>query len=34
VIHFEIDPAEVDKKRKDRCGCNGDVREALAALLP
>jgi acetolactate synthase-1/2/3 large subunit len=34
VIHFEIDPAEVDKNVKTDVAVIGDVKEALAALLP
>ncbi|MFT5251384.1 MAG: acetolactate synthase-1/2/3 large subunit [Flavobacteriales bacterium] len=34
VVHFEIDPAEVDKNVKTDVAVIGDVREALAALLP
>lgn len=34
VIHFEIDPAEVDKNVKTEVAVLGDVKEALNALLP
>jgi acetolactate synthase-1/2/3 large subunit len=34
VIHFEIDPAEVDKNVKTEIAVLGDVKESLAALLP
>ncbi|MEY4963688.1 MAG: hypothetical protein RLZZ323_1007 [Bacteroidota bacterium] len=34
VIHFEIDPAEVDKNVKTDVAVLGDVKETLAALLP
>jgi acetolactate synthase-1/2/3 large subunit len=34
VIHFEIDPAEVDKNVKTEVAVLGDVRESLNALLP
>lgn len=34
VIHFEIDPAEVDKNVKTDVAVVGDVKEALTALLP
>nr|WP_315175275.1 biosynthetic-type acetolactate synthase large subunit [uncultured Flavobacterium sp.] len=34
VIHFEIDPAEVDKNVKTDVAVLGDVKESLAALLP
>ncbi len=34
VIHFEIDPAEVDKNVKTEVAVLGDVKEALAAILP
>ena len=34
VIHFEIDPAEVDKNVKTNVAVLGDVKESLAALLP
>ncbi|WP_413998336.1 biosynthetic-type acetolactate synthase large subunit [Flavobacterium sp. W1B] len=34
VIHFEIDPAEVDKNVKTTVAVLADVKEALAALLP
>lgn len=34
VIHFEIDPAEVDKNVKTEVAVLGDVKESLAALLP
>ncbi len=34
VIHFEIDPAEVDKNVKTDVAVLGDVKEALAAILP
>jgi acetolactate synthase-1/2/3 large subunit len=34
VIHFEIDPAEVDKNVKTDVAVIADVKEALAALLP
>jgi acetolactate synthase I/II/III large subunit len=34
VIHFEIDPAEVDKNVKTAIAVLGDVKESLAALLP
>lgn len=34
VIHFEIDPAEVDKNVKTEVAVLGDVKESLTALLP
>jgi acetolactate synthase-1/2/3 large subunit len=34
VIHFEIDPAEVDKNVKSDVVVLGDVKETLAAILP
>ncbi|MBF4473394.1 biosynthetic-type acetolactate synthase large subunit [Flavobacterium sp. HJJ] len=34
VIHFEIDPAEVDKNVKTDIAILGDVKEALTALIP
>ncbi|MGB1042665.1 MAG: biosynthetic-type acetolactate synthase large subunit [Tenacibaculum sp.] len=34
VIHFEIDPAEVDKNVKTDVAVLGDVKETLAAILP
>lgn len=34
VIHFEIDPAEVDKNVKSDVAVLGDVKETLAAILP
>ncbi|WP_281322109.1 biosynthetic-type acetolactate synthase large subunit [Flavobacterium aestivum] len=34
VVHFEIDPAEVDKNVKTTVAVLGDVKEALTALLP
>ncbi|WP_291151927.1 biosynthetic-type acetolactate synthase large subunit [Flavobacterium sp. UBA7680] len=34
VIHFEIDPAEVDKNVKTEVAVLGDVKESLVALLP
>lgn len=34
VIHFEIDPAEVDKNVKSEVVVLGDVKETLAAILP
>ncbi len=34
VIHFEIDPAEVDKNVKTDVAVLGDVKESLVALLP
>ena len=34
VIHFEIDPAEVDKNVKTTVAVLGDSKESLAALLP
>ncbi|MCC9070031.1 biosynthetic-type acetolactate synthase large subunit [Flavobacterium sp. F-65] len=34
VIHFDIDPAEIDKNVKTEVAVLGDVREALDALLP
>ena len=34
VIHFEIDPAEVDKNVKTDVAVLGDSKESLAALLP
>ena len=34
VLHFEIDPAEVDKNVKTEVAVLGNVREALAAILP
>jgi acetolactate synthase-1/2/3 large subunit len=34
VIHFEIDPSEVDKKCKTEVAVLADVRESLTALLP
>lgn len=34
VIHFEIDPAEVDKNVKTDVAVLGDSKETLAALLP
>jgi len=34
VIHFEIDPAEVDKNVKTEVAVMGDVKKTLAAILP
>ncbi len=34
VIHFEIDPAEINKNVKTDVAVLGDVKETLAALLP
>ncbi|MEZ7500165.1 biosynthetic-type acetolactate synthase large subunit [Flavobacterium sp. Arc3] len=34
VIHFDIDPAEIDKNVKTEVAVLGDVKEGLAALLP
>jgi len=34
IIHFELDPAEVDKNVKTDVAVLGDVKETLAALLP
>ncbi|WP_348822150.1 biosynthetic-type acetolactate synthase large subunit [Flavobacterium aestuarii] len=34
VIHFEIDPAEVDKNVKTNVAVLADVKEALTALIP
>ena len=34
IIHFEIDPAEVDKNVKTDIAVLGDAKESLAALLP
>ena len=34
VIHFEIDPAEIDKNVKTEIAVLGDAKESLAALLP
>ncbi|CAA0222470.1 biosynthetic-type acetolactate synthase large subunit [Tenacibaculum maritimum] len=34
VIHFEIDPAEVDKNVKTDVAVLGDVKESLAEILP
>jgi acetolactate synthase-1/2/3 large subunit len=34
VVHFEIDPAEVDKNVKTTVAVLADVKEALTALLP
>ncbi len=34
VIHFEIDPAEVDKNVKTDVAVLGDVKETLTAILP
>ncbi len=34
VIHFEIDPAEVDKNVKTEVAVLGDVKETLAEILP
>lgn len=34
VIHFEIDPAEIDKNVKTDMAVLGDAKESLAALLP
>ena len=34
VIHFEIDPAEIDKNVKTDVAVLGDAKEILAALLP
>ena len=34
VIHFEIDPAEIDKNVKTTVAILADVKESLAALLP
>ncbi|MFD0861725.1 biosynthetic-type acetolactate synthase large subunit [Sungkyunkwania multivorans] len=34
VIHFEIDPAEIDKNVKTDVAVLGDVKQTLAALLP
>ncbi len=34
VIHFEIDPAEVDKNVKSDIAVLGDSKESLAAILP
>lgn len=34
IIHFEIDPAEVDKNVKTDVAVLGDVKETLAAIMP
>ncbi len=34
IVHFEIDPAEVDKNVKTDVAVMGDVKETLAAILP
>ncbi len=34
IIHFEIDPAEVDKNVKTEIAVLGDVKETLAKILP
>ena len=34
VIHFEIDPAEIDKNVKSDVAVLGDAKETLAQLLP
>ena len=34
VVHFEIDPAEVDKNVKSTVAVLGDVKETLAQILP
>ncbi|SFU38080.1 acetolactate synthase, large subunit [Pustulibacterium marinum] len=34
VVHFEIDPAEIDKNVKTEVAVLGDVKETLAAILP
>ncbi|MBT8384972.1 MAG: biosynthetic-type acetolactate synthase large subunit [Bacteroidia bacterium] len=34
IIHFEIDPAEVDKNVKTDIAVLGDVKETLAAIMP
>lgn len=34
VIHFEIDPAEVDKNVKAEVAVLGDVKEALTSIIP
>lgn len=34
VLHFEIDPAEIDKNVKTEVAVLGDVKETLAAILP
>ncbi|NNC69597.1 MAG: biosynthetic-type acetolactate synthase large subunit, partial [Flavobacteriaceae bacterium] len=34
IVHFEIDPAEVDKNVKTDFAVLGDVKETLAAILP
>lgn len=34
IVHFEIDPAEVDKNVKTDVAVLGDVKESLSALLP
>ena len=34
VLHFEIDPAEVDKNVKTEVAVLGDVKESLQAILP
>ncbi|MBE0393221.1 biosynthetic-type acetolactate synthase large subunit [Flavobacterium sp. PL002] len=34
VIHFDIDPSEIDKNVKTEVAVLGDVKESLAALLP
>ncbi len=34
VVHFEIDPAEIDKNVKTDVAVLGDAKESLAALLP
>jgi acetolactate synthase-1/2/3 large subunit len=34
VIHFEIDPSEIDKNVKTEVAVLGDVKESLTALLP
>lgn len=34
VIHFEIDPAEIDKNVKTNVAVLGDAKQSLAALLP
>ncbi|MGB5464388.1 MAG: biosynthetic-type acetolactate synthase large subunit [Aureibaculum sp.] len=34
IIHFEIDPAEIDKNVKTDIAILGDVKETLAAIMP
>jgi len=34
IVHFELDPAEIDKNVKTDIAVLGDVKETLAALLP